>query len=329
MAQNMNKKMNKKMNRFIGTLVGGCIGDVLGSTNEGKKNHQINTVVGYNGPQRNEIQLFQQNRYTDDTELTIVLARYIVKFNNVKTPYCACEEVHKMYHKTVRNSKRGYSQRTKSILGEWNKFMPAGTASTNGAIMRIAPLGLTKDSKTDPLYTKIENMLYFTHGKNKDAVDTAFLHCKLINMLVNTPEGTSYTPEQMYTYSTKITAQLRNPVLHALVMSIHPDNKKRFIENNWNVTKTLFGWDLFQIEAIHCYICVLVCFFYNFNDPVKAIIFAANMGGDTNTIAKMVGDLVGANHGINWIPPQWKDPEGREELEMLGRELYNQYSLEV
>ena len=41
-----------------------------------------------------------------------------------------------------------------------------------------------------------------------------------------------------------------------------------------------------------------------FLKPKDALIMAANMGGDTDTVAKLVGDLVGATHGTEWIPEE-------------------------
>jgi ADP-ribosylglycohydrolase len=49
---------------------------------------------------------------------------------------------------------------------------------------------------------------------------------------------------------------------------------------------------------------------------------AANLGGDTDTIAKLVGDLVGATYGTEWIPEEWQNPEGKDELTELAKILY-------
>jgi len=60
----------------------------------------------------------------------------------------------------------------------------------------------------------------------------------------------------------------------------------------------------------------------NFDQPEKAIIMAANMGGSTDVIAKLVGELVGAKHGISWIPNKWSNLANKEKLIKLADKLY-------
>ena len=41
------------------------------------------------------------------------------------------------------------------------------------------------------------------------------------------------------------------------------------------------------------------------NDPEKAILAAVNIGNDTDTVATMVGSIVGALHGIEALPSHY------------------------
>ena len=299
--------------RYIGTLLGGCIGDILGSTNEGKTFDFIRTKNSY-------VTKFCHNRYTDDTELTLVLARYLAKYQTPNKDHSMVQEVHSMYQNVVKNSRRGYSKKTRDLLGNWNHCMLANAAETNGAVMRIAPMALiTYDSDQD-LYDKIKYAIYCTHRENKNATDTAFIHVKLLISIINQKHKTA---ESIYLYAKELAQRVKNTTIHAYLTLIHPDNKKRFEETQWNVNKSIFGDDMFfQIKAIDCFICALVCFFYNFTKPKEALIMAANLGGDTDTIAKLVGDLVGATYGIEWIPEEWQNPEGKDELTELAKTLY-------
>ncbi len=296
--------------RFIGTLVGGCIGDILGSTNEGKTFDNIRTNAC--------VTKFHHNKYTDDTELTLVLARYLVKYHN-NTEHSVSQEVHSMYHKVVKDSKRGYSKNTRNLLSNWNHCMLGNAANTNGAVMRIAPMALVKYDSDNDLYNKIKYVIYCTHGENKDALDTAFIHVKILISIISTKHKTA---ESIYLYAKQLAQRVKNTTIYALLTTIHPDNKKRFDECNWNVTKALFGDDIFQIKAIDCFMCAMVCFLYNFAKPKDALVMAANIGGDTDTIAKLVGDLIGATYGVSWIPTEWQNPEGKDELVSLAKQLY-------
>jgi ADP-ribosylglycohydrolase len=305
---------SQQCDRYIGTLLGGCIGDILGSTNEGKTFDSIRKT--------GLVTKFHNNRYTDDTELTLVLARYLFKYPSDEN-HAMVQELHQMYQKVVKTSNRGYSKKTRDLLSNWNQCMIAGTANTNGAVMRIAPMALIKYSSDQDLYNKIKYAIYCTHGENNEAIQCAFIHTKLLICLINQKDERHKSAETLYVYAKKLAQRVGNTTIYAYLTAIHPDNKKRFEETRWNITKTMFGTDVFQIKAIDCLICALICFFYNFKKPVNAIIMAANIGGDTDTIAKLVGDLVGAAYGTRWIPEEWKNPEGKDELTFLAKELYN------
>lgn len=307
--------MPTQYERYIGTLLGGCIGDILGSTNEGKTFDFIRS-------KNSLVTKFHNNCYTDDTELTLVLARYLAKYQTSNKEHSMVQEVHSMYRKVVKNSKRGYSKNTRELLSNWNHCMLSNDAETNGAVMRIAPMALIKHKSDQDLYDKIKYAIYCTHGGNKDATDTAFIHVKLLISIINQKQKTA---ESIYLYAKELAQRVKNPTIYAFLTMIHPDNKKRFEETQWNVNKSIFGYDLFQIKAIDCFICALVCFLYSFKNPKDALIMAANLGGDTDTIAKLVGDLVGATYGTEWIPEEWQNPEGKDELTKLAKILYNQH----
>jgi len=302
--------------RYIGTLLGGCIGDILGSTNEGKTYDSIRSNNNH------LVTKFHNNRYTDDTELTLVLARYLANHSSSNKDHSMVQEVHSMYQKVVKNSSRGYSKNTRYLLSNWTHCMLANAAETNGAIMRIAPMALIKCKSDQDLYDKIKYATYCTHGENKDAIDTAFIHVKLLNSIIHQKQKTA---ESIYLYAKELAQRVKNPTIYTYLTMIHPDNKNRFEETRWNVNKSIFGYDIFQIKAIDCYICTLVCFLYNFENPKDALIMAANLGGDTDTIAKLVGDLVGATYGTDWIPDEWQNPEGKEELTELAKTLYKNH----
>lgn len=302
--------------RYIGVLLGGCVGDVLGSYNENLSFDQIRK-------EKRIVKDFVHNRYTDDTEMTLVLARYLKQHHG--TTHSPVQEVHAMYRDIMKTSKRGYSKRTRQLLTNWHDCMPGGNADTNGAVMRIAPLAFVNHRDDRDLYNHIKMVIYCTHGESKDALDTAFLHVKLLKALLS---GRCTTAEQLYAYILTVGRRIQNTTLFPLLHLLHPDNRKNLFKNGMatlddNVTKNIFGFDFMQIKAIHAYVCVLACFLYNFNQPVDALIMASNLGGDTDTIAKMIGDLAGARFGTDWIPEPWSQPEGAAELRQLGSDLYH------
>jgi ADP-ribosylglycohydrolase len=298
--------------RFLGTLICGCIGDILGSVNKEKifdeiKNNLIFDMIS--------------NHYTDDTEMTIILGKYLIKNKDkeILKDFSFVEELHQMYNNVVKTSLRFYLPQTRNILENFNSSFSIGSLKTYDSISRISPLALFHFDSDDKLYEFIKLSVYFTHGKNKDVLDSSFIYVKIINSILT---ETYKTAEELFVYAITLASKIKNKTLYSLLLSINGNNKKYFEENEWNITKTIFGFEFLQLEAIECFICALVCFFYNFSDPKNAILMAVNCGGKTNTIAKLVGELIGATYGISWIPENWRNFEGKEELSRIGSQLY-------
>lgn len=58
-------------------------------------------------------------------------------------------------------------------------------------------------------------------------------------------------------------------------------------------------------------------------NPADAIVFAASLGGDTDSIGALVGGMIGALHGLSAFPDRWLEnlKEGQE-LQSLGTTLF-------
>ena len=296
----------EKKDKYIGTLVGGCCGDVLGSQTEGMTRSQIKERFGdlvLNMPDK--------KLYTDDTEMTLVLARHLVKNVQIKT-----EELHKEYAAEI--TYKGYSSETRKILGffkgencinvEW------GNSDCDGSVMRIAPLGLRK-LETGGLIGEVRNAIYYTHGKSADSHASAFLHCKLIRSLIDS----RFKKREEYFAYILGHARKHSP-LWAKLNLVKFCLKEPSISS---ITEELLGGEnIFQIKAIDALCCAYYSFFRFYDDPVRAVCFSASMGGDTDTIAKITGDLCGALYGTGWIPERWHGMEGQEELTSLAIKLF-------
>ena len=170
---------NKNIDQIFGTIIGGWCGDVLGSQTEGM--NRKNIIKKYDDL---VIDMPSIKNYTDDSEMTLVLLRHIIKNKKIDTI-----ELHNEYAKELINNK-GYSLTTKSILQQIkNNNYPSekGLSDHNGCIMRISPLGLVHFKNDQDLINNIVLATYYTHGGNNSSLACCFLHCKLINKLVNSP----------------------------------------------------------------------------------------------------------------------------------------------
>lgn len=289
------------MDKYIGMLLTGCIGDVLGSTNEGMTFEQISR----NGKIKN---LPYKKQYTDDSELTLILARHLIyndKIDSIK--------LHFEYQQTVKNSIKGYSSSTKKLLTYFHKFSLIGISFHNGSLMRICPLAFMKFKNDTEMLEQIQLAFYYTHGDSKDAIDTSFLHIKTLKALLSN----RFNKKDLYRYI--LYHAQRNTVLFPLIKLL------QYIPFVGNFTANIFGKEIFQIKAIDCFVCALYIFLNNYDNPREALLYAANLGGDTDTIAKIVGDLSGARHGTSWIPHKWRDIENENEIIDIALTLYKKF----
>ncbi len=294
------------IDKYMGTLLGGCCGDVLGSQTEGMTHDQI--VRRFGGE---VTEMPEGKKYTDDTEMTLVLARHLVEKKSVHA-----RELHAEYGNAMSN--KGYSSSTRAILQlfkdnpEHGVWASSGKSSHNGAVMRIAPIGLMK-WETKEVMKAVRDACHYTHGANEDAMYSALLHCCMINALVNE----RFTDKLDYWTYVMNNARFHSPLWTKI-------NLVRYCLNHdvESITEELLGSkNAFQIKAIDALCCAFYTFFRHFDDPRKAVQCAASMGGDTDTIAKIVGELCGALHGTKWIPNTWHGVEGEEELIRLARAL--------
>jgi len=304
-----------KVDKYIGTLLCGAIGDVLGSQSEGMKRLEIIKKFGF------VKNLPENKKYTDDTEMTIILASYLCMNNTVN-----CVELHNKFSSGEIDT-RGYSKTTNEILNIFKSgqgaFLPKGKSCHNGSVMRIAPVGLTNWSEIR-MSNEIESILYYTHANNIESTFCAFLHSTLINSLVND----KYTSE--FEYIKSIINLCSEYVKDTKIWCLANIVSKIYKDENLDITYELLGdINVFQINASSCLFTAICIFFRYFNNPEMAICIAASIGGDTDTIAKIVGDLCGAKHGINWIPLRWRGIESEGLLIELGLALHDKYSGDV
>eukprot|EP00828_Plagiopyla_frontata_P030243 TRINITY_DN3931_c0_g1_i1.p1 TRINITY_DN3931_c0_g1~~TRINITY_DN3931_c0_g1_i1.p1 ORF type:complete len:201 (-),score=36.41 TRINITY_DN3931_c0_g1_i1:63-665(-) len=100
-------------------------------------------------------------------------------------------------------------------------------------------------------------------------------------------------------------------------------------ENNFDHIKFIRQWSqTFQIECTEAVACVIWAFCCWFRDPELCLKKVISFGGDTDTMAAILGGILGALHGTKWIPVRWFEnlengKFGRDYLINLAKELKN------
>jgi len=285
-------------NKFRGCLLGVLCGDVLGAPVEGLSAAQIRRrhgrvtaiIPGADG----------FSRYTDDTELTLALARSLLRCaGRVDAGDCAAACA------AAFDPRRGYGRSAVTVLqalqagADWQEtgglLFPGGSFG-NGAAMRIAPLGLLYGtSPPAELRQAVKDAVAATHV-HPEAIEGAVLLARTIG------RARDLEPSQ---------ADSLRPILTELsTLCQHAALTERL----WLVAELLrrqtavdaaqcqLGSGVRTLDSVPFAIYLALRFAA---EPVAGLLAAVNAGGDTDTVAAMSGAILGALHGDRAFPDTW------------------------
>lgn len=297
---------NDKENKIYGGLFGFCIGDVLGvpvefSLREDRKRDPVMEMRAYG--------TYHQpfGTWSDDTSLTICLIDAFNKGYSIKkvaenfvnyfekgyfTPYGEVFDI-------VNSTKDAILKLSSGI----NPVDCGGTLDTdngNGSLMRILPIAFWGQKLSDrELIKVVEEVSSLTHGHQRSKLACIFYVEFVIQLLLekDKKEALDITIDfiqkhcdDSYSYEFK---NLRR-ILEKHIIYLTEDE----INSTGYVVDTLEAvlWTFFHTE--------------NYRDT---ILKAINLGGDTDTIAAIVGGIAGVYYGFNDIPNNWVQSIAKKE----------------
>ena len=158
--------------KIIGFFLGGLVGDVVGSHVEGKTKEEIKKYDLIN---------ITSKRYTDDTEMSVVLTRHLLKNKGDVNSF----NLHTEFSVEAQaNGFRGYTEATRNLFIGFLSGKPYKKKSTaNGCLMRIGVLGLF-DREDAMLINNIKKSIEYTHGSFQENVICCFIHCKVLDCIL-------------------------------------------------------------------------------------------------------------------------------------------------
>jgi len=285
---------------FSGCLLGVICGDVLGAPVEGLPAEQIRRQFGrisrpIPGPGGRAC-------YTDDTLMTLALARSLVRCaGRVDPEDCAAAGA------AAFDPQRGYGRSAVKVLEalrggvSWREtgtlLFPEGSYG-NGAAMRIAPIGLLYG--TDPAATltqKVAAAVSATHV-HPEAVEGAVLLARAIG------RARDLAPNEAETLG-KILPELQHVCRHAgLAQRMRLVEKLIHQQATVGTAQRQLGSGVRTLESVPFAIFLSL---QNATAPLEGLLAAVNAGGDTDTVAAMTGAVLGALHGEAMFPTTWLD----------------------
>jgi ADP-ribosylglycohydrolase len=300
--------------RIAGALAGVAIGDAMGMPSEFMTREQIRDVYGridgFCAPHEGHIHSgMGAGRITDDTEQTLAIIEALERHGTI-TPEVAAGAYLKWadqcnaYESSVLGpSSRKALERLK--VGE-DPRRTGSSGSTVGAAMRVAPIGIVNSPDLERAAEECYMSCLPTHGVNIAIAGACAVCCGVAAAL--TAESLEEVIDGAL-YGARFGEGLGIQWAGALV-SARTELALRIVAESSSVaeaedrlyTTCGVGMDPTELVSTAIGLCLL-----HGGDPQSAVSAAANMGGDTDTLASMVGALTGAWRGIDAFPQEWID----------------------
>jgi ADP-ribosyl-[dinitrogen reductase] hydrolase len=289
------------LDRALGCLLGLAVGDALGTTlefTERDANPPLTDMIG-GGPCD-----LKPGEWTDDTSLALCLADSLIA--------CGGLDQRDLIERFVRwwregeNSPAGYcvdiGLTTREALQRFRRTDNPSAGSSgpktagNGSIMRLAPVVLRWHRQPDQAVAAARAQGVTTH-RHPAAVEGCVLLAEiLIDAIVTGNKEMTLQPR----HSTE-------PVIAAVARGSWRGKDREAISSSGYVAHTLEA-ALWCVDRAGGF--------------AEAVLLAANLADDADTVAAVTWQIAGALWGRNGIPAFWLDRLAwREEIERRGRQL--------
>lgn len=301
--------MDPRFSRAYGALAGLALGDALGMPTQAMSPQQIQTVYGHvtglvDGDKSQPYAPgVAAGSVTDDTEQALLIASLLLKGHGSGLNLDAGEFSHALLAWEDSMIERGsldlLGPSTKAALervraGE-NPLRVGGEGTTNGAAMRVTPIGIAASTSDRQLFADaVWSSCQVTHatrqgfqsaalvaaavslGIDAGAADVTDLLWKAVAFVHSLPERGAWSPEPDVVAATH----------RALKLAAQPSSSPQWLAEQ-------IGTSVASAQAIPMAFALLA------RDPSpRALLQAANLGGDTDTIGAIAGAILGASLGV-------------------------------
>lgn len=301
--------MDPRFSRAYGALAGLALGDALGMPTQAMSPQQIQTVYGHvtglvDGDKSQPYAPgMAAGSVTDDTEQALLIASLLLKGHGSGLNLDASEFSHALLAWEDSMIERGsldlLGPSTKAALervraGE-NPLRVGGEGTTNGAAMRVTPIGIAASTSDRQLFADaVWSSCQVTHatrqgfqsaalvaaavslGIDAGAADVTDLLWKAVAFVRSLPERGVWSPEPDVVAATH----------RALKLAAQPSSSLEWLAGQ-------IGTAVASAQAIPMAFALLA------RDPSpRALLQAANLGGDTDTIGAIAGAILGASLGV-------------------------------
>lgn len=320
--------------RYKGCLIGAAIGDALGAPLEMMSKEEIFRTYGridkfVRATASHQNRYLIPGQYTDDTQLTLALAKSIIDRKGF-SPENFAGKLIAWYEGSDKRSAGKATLKACKALSKGIPYDRSGVKGSmgNGTAMRASPLGLFYSlSPNQPLSRNFAKACHdstiITHDDSRAVAATAAIARSVLYL--KGAEG-EFNVEDFLTQVIGFTefVETHEEKIRGNRIS---DNLTTRLHNLLNLKNTSFergareiGNSSLVLESVPLAIFSFLKSPESFETAVEN---AANSGGDADTIASMAGALSGAYNGLNKIPERYKESlESLSEITSIANKLF-------
>lgn len=337
--------MDERLYRHIlGSLGGTAIGDAMGAACELLSGDEI--IRRFGGVVRDFRRPPEANPYaggreagqiTDDASLTFYLSETYIAGEGLITPRTVADTILRWsqngeyFPRFAGPSTKGAVERLRAgedplVVGRGAEISPGGT--TNGAAMKASPAGLTHPGDLEGALSDAVTVCLPTHATQIAISGAAAVACAVAEALTerSTPMSIVQAAQWGAAMGERRGRELgrvaAGPSVEARIeMAIHLALVSSDAESACRQIARYVGSGLATAEAVPAAIGI---FLAAKGDPRETIVWSANMGDDTDTVAAIAGAISGALGGIERLPGDLYEEVTRVnnlQLERLARGL--------
>ncbi|WP_066634587.1 ADP-ribosylglycohydrolase family protein [Desulfolucanica intricata] len=288
------------LDQYKGGLFGLAVGDALGATLEFTNREEIRQKYGIfkdilGGGWLN----LEPGAYTDDTEMTLAVARGIL--DNPNNPYreigrCFVtwydtkpKDIGNIIKTAIYNFKKcdswaEASQKTHLSLG--------GRSAGNGSLMRTLPISFAYWQNKSKMCRIAVQVSHMTHYDQQAAAACVFYNL-LIGLIIS---GENYDKGDLINIALIEAKKYCESSLPPL-----PKNYWQDIAASVSLTENQVWASGYVLDSL----IAALWSFYHSETFEESIIKAVNLGDDSDTVGAICGGLAGTYFGYNAIPERW------------------------
>ena len=276
------------VDRALGSIVGLAVGDALGTSFESGPRRRPEIVLDMMGAGPHGL---EPGEWTDDTAMALCLMDSLVAKHG-RVMHCDLMRRFSDWMENGRNSCTGTAFDIGwTTRGSISEYLETGNPITgptgrdgagNGGIMRLAPAVVANLGSEDAAVRAAVEQSRTTHGAPQ-CLEAADLMARVLHRLINRKDG---DPHRLVT----IQGRYAEAEISALATGAHLAKPRDEIKSTGYVVHTLEAalWSFSKHRS--------------FEDVLTE---AINLGGDTDTVGAVAGQIAGAAYGLSNIPKRW------------------------